>query len=89
MLSKLHIVEEMFEFVESQGIRYVVIGDYNFYLGTLQGDIDIIVDPDQLPSVKKNSIRSSGRRTTASCNCFNTSNRHGIWFVWQVAILGG
>jgi hypothetical protein len=52
MPSKLQFVKEMFEFFESESIGYVMVGDYNFYINTLQGDIDLIVDPCLLPAIK-------------------------------------
>ena len=51
--SRLDMAERLMRYLDSSDVAYVVVGDYRFYLDSLQGDLDFIVAPDSLRTLRK------------------------------------
>ena len=49
--SRAVVVKNLFSFIQNNGIRYCIVGDARAYPNHIDGDIDILLEPDALPTL--------------------------------------
>lgn len=57
MITRSQAISKLFQYLEDDGVNYVVVGDTRGYPEEIQGDIDIVTDPRSLPLAQQSLFK--------------------------------
>ncbi|MEO8327053.1 MAG: thymidylate kinase-like protein, partial [Nitrospirota bacterium] len=57
MITRSQTISKLFQYLEDDGVKYVVVGDTRGYPEQIHGDTDIVTDPRSLPLAQRSLFR--------------------------------
>ena len=68
MITRSQAISKLFQYLEDDGVNYVVVGDTRGYPEEVHGDTDIVTDPRSLPLAQQSLFKFCKDYSIKNCS---------------------